>query len=102
MMGVVKLAAVGAVLLLLGGAAVAVGVLPVAAALSIADRVWPVLLFVVAVTIVAELAAVAGVFDVTAARLARMARGRTFALWLLWRLWGSPPTDTTARALSRR
>lgn len=83
MMDAVKLAVVGAVLLLLGGAAVAFGVLPAVDALAVADRVWPILLFVVAVTIVAELAAVAGVFDALAARLARLARGRTIALWLL-------------------
>lgn len=83
MMDAVKLAVVGAVLLLLGGAAVAFGILPVGDALAVADRVWPILLFVVAVTIVAELAAVAGVFDALAARLARLARGRTIALWLL-------------------
>lgn len=83
MMDAVKLAVVGAVLLLLGGAAVAFGILPVGDALAVAERVWPILLFVVAVTIVAELAAVAGVFDALAARLARLARGRTIALWLL-------------------
>lgn len=83
MMDAVKLAVVGAALLLLGGAAVAFGVLPAGDALAVADRVWPILLFVVAVTIVAELAAVAGVFDALAARLARLARGRTLVLWLL-------------------
>jgi hypothetical protein len=41
------------------------GVLPAADALAIGDRVWPILLFVVAVTIVAELAR-AGVFDAAA------------------------------------
>ncbi len=83
MMDAVKLALVGAVLLLLGGASVVFGVLAPADALAIADRVWPILLFVVAVTIVAELAAAAGVFDVVAARLARWSRGRTLVLWLL-------------------
>lgn len=82
MMDAVKLAVVGAALLALGGLAIGVGVLPVESALAIADRVWPVLLFVVAVTVVAELAAVAGVFDVAAAVLARWARGRTWVLWL--------------------
>lgn len=82
-MDAVKLAVVGVVLLLCGGAAVAFGVLPGADALAIADRVWPILLFVVAVTIVAELAARAGVFDVVAARLARWSRGHVFVLWLL-------------------
>ena len=59
-MDAVMLAVIGAVLLLLGGAAVVFGVLPLDAALEIGDRVWPILLFVVAVTIVAELAARAG------------------------------------------
>ena len=57
MMDAVMLAVIGAVLLLLGGAAVVFGLLPLDAALEIGDRVWPILLFVVAVTIVAELAA---------------------------------------------
>ena len=74
MMDAVKLALVGVALLLAGGAAVAFGVLPVVDALAIADRVWPILLFVVAVTVVAELAARAGVFDLVAAHLARRAR----------------------------
>lgn len=82
-MDAVKLAVIGVALLLLGGGAVACGVLPGADAAAIGDRVWPILLFVVAVTIVAELAATAGVFDVFAARLARWARGRVLALWLL-------------------
>lgn len=80
-MGVVKLAVVGAVLLLLGAAAVGVGVLPATDALDVGGRVWPVLLFVVSATVVAELAAIAGVFDAAAARLAVLSRGRT---WLLW------------------
>lgn len=82
-MDAVKLAIVGVVLLVLGGGAVAVGALQPADALAIADRVWPILLFVVAITIVAELAAHAGVFDVVAARLARWSRGRVIVLWLL-------------------
>jgi arsenical pump membrane protein len=82
-MDAVKLALVGAALLLAGAVAVLTGVLPVADAVAIADRVWPILLFVVAVTIVAELAAIAGVFDVAAFALARLARGRTLALWAL-------------------
>lgn len=82
MMDAVKLAVIGVILLLAGGAAVAAGVLPAAEALAIGDRVWPILLFVVAVTVVAELAASAGVFDVAADALARLSRGRTVLLWL--------------------
>lgn len=77
-----KLAWVGAGLCALGVAALVTGVLPSADALAIADRVWPILLFVVAITVVAELAAVAGVFDHAASALARLARGRTWMLWL--------------------
>ncbi|WP_372459794.1 SLC13 family permease [Microbacterium nymphoidis] len=77
------LALVGGVLLVAGLTAVATGVLPTADALLVADRVWPVLLFVLSVTIVAELAALAGVFDALASRLARWARARVVVLWLL-------------------
>ena len=77
-----KLALVGVVLLSAGAAAVATGVLPLQDALGVADRIWPILLFVVAATVVAELAATAGVFDVAASRLARLAGGRTWVLWL--------------------
>jgi arsenical pump membrane protein len=79
----VTLAIIGGVLWLLGIVALAVGILPGDEALAVADRVWPILLFVVAVTIVAELASKAGLFDVVAARLARLARGRTVWLWVL-------------------
>jgi arsenical pump membrane protein len=81
MMDAVKIAVVGAALLLLGGGAMALGILPAGQALGIADRVWPIMLFVVAVTVVAELAAGAGLFDVVASRLARLARGRRPVLW---------------------
>lgn len=78
-----KLAAIGAVLLAAGLVGVWAGVLPLADALAIGERVWPVLLFVVAITIVAELAAIAGVFDVAGHLLARLGRGRTMLLCLL-------------------
>lgn len=101
----VKLALVGGVLLVLGGAAVVVGILPSEDALAIGDRVWPILLFVVAVTIVAELAAVAGVFDVAASWLARISRGRTIVLWMLVVVLAAAATaflslDTTAVLLT--
>lgn len=82
MMDAVKLTLVGAGMLVAGGVAIALGLLPVSDALAIGERVWPVLLFVTAITVVAELAAVAGVFDVVASRLARLSRGRTWLLWL--------------------
>lgn len=79
----VRLAIIGAVLLALGGVAVTTGVLPPGDAVEIFERVWPILLFVTAVTVVAELASIAGVFDAAASALARVGAGRT---WLLWGL----------------
>lgn len=79
----VPIAIIGAVLLLLSAGAVALGIMPMSEVLAIADRVWPILLFVLAITVVAELAAVAGVFDVASAFLARIARRRVWLLWLL-------------------
>lgn len=77
-----RLVWIGAVLCALAIAAVATGVLPLDAAASIAARVWPILVFVVAITVVAELSATAGLFDHVAAALARVARGRTWVLWI--------------------
>ncbi|MDQ1136619.1 arsenical pump membrane protein [Microbacterium sp. SORGH_AS 1204] len=81
--GAVTLAIIGGVLWILGIVALLTGTLPANEAVAVADRVWPILLFVVAVTVVAELASKAGLFDVVAARLARIARGRTVWLWVL-------------------
>ncbi len=78
-----RLTILGAILLLAGGAAIVTGLLPVEAALAVGERVWPVLLFAVAVTIVAELAAEAGVFTAIAERLARLGLRRAWVLWLL-------------------
>ncbi|WP_238707103.1 SLC13 family permease [Microbacterium lushaniae] len=78
-----RLGLAGGALCVIGGVAVLAGVLPPSELATIAERVWPVLLFVVAATIVAELAAAAGLFDLVAERLARAARGRTWLLWLL-------------------
>lgn len=80
--GAVTLALIGGALWIVGLLALFAGVLPADDALAVADRVWPILLFVVAVTVVAELASRAGLFDVVAARLARLARGRTVWLWV--------------------
>ncbi|MEV8215024.1 SLC13 family permease [Leifsonia sp. NPDC077715] len=78
-----RTAIVGAVLLVLGAIAVATGLLPVPEAIELWDRVWPILLFVVAITVVTELAAEAGVFTVLAQQTARWGRGRAWVLWLL-------------------
>ncbi len=73
----------GAILVLAGVVLLATGVLPMEAAFAIGERTWPVLLFVVAATIVAELAAVAGVFHAIAERLGLIGLGRAWVLWLL-------------------
>lgn len=57
------------------------GILPGADAGALGERIAPVLGFVVAITIVAELARDAAVFDVVAQRLARWGRGRVLLLW---------------------
>lgn len=51
--------------------------------LDLATRVGPVLIFLVAITVVAEIADAAGVFDVAGHWAARAGRGRTWLLWLL-------------------
>jgi arsenical pump membrane protein len=50
---------------------------------DLGTRVGPVLIFLVAITVVAEIADAAGVFDVTGHWAARAGRGRTWLLWLL-------------------
>lgn len=100
-----RIAILGAVLLVVGGIAIATGILPPDAALAVADRVWPVLLFAVAVTVVAELAAEAGVFAAIAERLARFGLRRAWMLWLLVVLLAVASTiflslDTTAVLLT--
>ncbi|WP_235560706.1 SLC13 family permease [Microbacterium sp. Leaf320] len=58
------------------------GILPRADAGALGARIAPVLGFVVAITIVAELARDAAVFDVVAQRLARWGHGRVILLWV--------------------
>jgi Na+/H+ antiporter NhaD/arsenite permease-like protein len=60
---------------------VATGALPWPDFETLVARVVPVLAFVVAITVVAELASAAGVFTALAERLAGWGRGR---IWLLW------------------
>ena len=78
-----RTAILGAALLVVGFVAIALGILPIAEALAVASRVWPILLFVIAITVVTELVAEAGLFRVVAERTARWGRGRAWLLWLL-------------------
>lgn len=78
-----RTAILGGVLLLLGAIAVATGILPPKAAVALGDRVWPILLFVIAITVVTELAADAGLFHWIAGHTSRWGRGRGVLLWLL-------------------
>lgn len=80
--GSVRSAVVGAALLVMGALAVAFGILPLAAAAAVGIRVWPILLFVLAITVVTELAAEAGLFLAIAQRTASWGRGRGWLLWL--------------------
>lgn len=59
------------------------GALPRADAGALAERVGPVLLFVAALTVVAELCGAAGLFDVATDAASRSAGGRRWLLWLL-------------------
>ena len=68
-------------LIMVAAVCVFTGVLPTADAGALGARITPVLGFVVAITIVAELARDAAVFDVLAQRLAQWGRGRVIALW---------------------
>lgn len=77
-----KTAVLGIILLAMGVLAIPTGVLPVSEAWVVADRVWPILLFVVAITVVTELAAEAGLFTVVGQRLARWGVNRAWLLWL--------------------
>jgi arsenical pump membrane protein len=70
-------------LLVAGGAFVATGLLPAAAAGDVLTRILPSLLFLGSVVVLAELTATAEVFDVVAARVARLAGGNYLALFLL-------------------
>ena len=86
---------------LLGTLTLLTGLLPLSGAVDVTVRVAPVLVFLVAVTVLAELADAAQVFDVAAVRAARLARGRTPVLFGLVVLLGTVTTimlslDTTA------
>jgi arsenical pump membrane protein len=70
-------------LLVVGGACVASGLLPVNEAEDTVRRILPLLLFLGTVIVLAELTAEAQVFDVFAARLAILGRGNYALLFLL-------------------
>jgi arsenical pump membrane protein len=79
--------------------------LPWPDAIDTTQRVGPVLVFLAAITVVAELADAAHVFDVAAVQAARIARGRTPVLFGLVLLLGTLTTivlslDTTAVLLT--
>ena len=56
---------------------------PWAVLTDLAIRVGPVLVFLIAITVVAEIADGAGVFDIAGHWAARAGHGRTWLLWLL-------------------
>jgi arsenical pump membrane protein len=79
----------------------ATGLLPADDARDLVVRTGPVLVFLLAITVVAELCAGAGLFDAVAGRAARAARGRRLVLWALVVLLATVSTvvlslDTTA------
>lgn len=81
------------------------GALPPDGALDVLVRLAPILVFLVAVTVLAELADLSGLFDVTARELAHWGGGRTWRLWLLMAALATVATitlslDTTAVLLT--
>jgi arsenical pump membrane protein len=78
-----RLAITGGGLLFLGIVAIILRVEPLGAVGSLWNRVWPILLFVIAITVVTEFVAKAGVFALVAGRLSRWGLGRAWTLWLL-------------------
>ncbi|GAA2748271.1 ArsB/NhaD family transporter [Terrabacter aerolatus] len=72
---------------------------------QLVDRVAPILVFLVAITVVAEICDLSGLFDVLAHHAAELARGRVILLWLLIVALGVACTvvlslDTTAVLLT--
>ncbi|MGW9414648.1 SLC13 family permease [Arthrobacter cupressi] len=70
-------------MLLAGAACLASGLLPGADFEILAVRTAPILLFVVAMTVVTELVSEAGLFQMVTDRIAVLGRGRVWLLWLL-------------------
>jgi len=93
------------VLLAIGLISVATRALPLSAAHATFDRILPLLIFLGAVIILAELAAQAELFDVLAVRLTAVGRGHNVALFLLCMAFAAITTmflnlDTTAVLLT--
>jgi arsenical pump membrane protein len=93
------------VLLVAGGICVATGALPTSDADAIMRRIWPILVFLATVLVLAELTAEAGLFTVIATRLARFGRGHFGALFGLCVAFAALTTmflnlDTTAVLLT--
>jgi Na+/H+ antiporter NhaD/arsenite permease-like protein len=100
-----RLAIIGAVLLAAGAVAAVTGTLPAADLTALVDRVAPILLFVVAMTVVTELASEAGIFLWIARRFRHWGRGYSFLLWLFLAVFATLSTiflslDTTAVLLT--
>ncbi len=92
-------------LLTAGALAVATGLLPVADAVGTGRRILPLLIFLGAVIVLAELAAAAQVFDVIATRVTILARGSNLGLFGLCLAFAALTTiflnlDTTAVLLT--
>jgi Na+/H+ antiporter NhaD/arsenite permease-like protein len=100
-----RLAIIGAVLLVAGALAALTGALPPADLAALVDRVAPILLFVVAMTVVTELASEAGVFLWIARRLRHWGRGYSVLLMVFLAVFATLSTiflslDTTAVLLT--
>jgi len=100
-----RLAIIGAVLLVAGVGAVATGTLPQAELAALIGRVAPILMFAAAMTVVTELASVAGVFLWAARRFRHWGRGRSVVLWMFLAVFAALCTiflslDTTAVLLT--
>ena len=92
-------------LLVAGGIFVAAGLLPVHEAGKTLDRIFPILVFLFSVVVLAELTAEAEVFEVIATRITIAARGRNAALFALCLAFAALTTiflnlDTTAVLLT--
>ncbi|MGW0202742.1 SLC13 family permease [Nonomuraea sp. NPDC003201] len=102
-LGVLDLIRIG--LLILGVVFVATGLLPWQDALASLDEIGPLLIFLVAIIVLAELTKEAQVFDAIAARMAVLGRGNYAALFFLCTAFASFITiflnlDTTAVLLT--